>query len=76
MLDSEKLKMMVRMIARTRDEEIGCEDCFAQLDRFVDQLLDGKHPEEAMPLVEHHLNICNDCKEEFQALLDALQTGS
>lgn len=76
MLDSEKLKMMARMIARTRDEEIGCEDCFAQIDQFVDQLLEGKHPEEAMPLVEQHLHICNDCKEEFQALLDALQADA
>ncbi len=75
MIDTEKLKMMVRMIAETREEEIGCVDCYAQLDLFVDQLLEGKHPEEAMPLVEHHLNMCNDCQEEFKALLDALQTS-
>lgn len=76
MLDSEKLKQMVRMIANTRDKEIGCADCYAQLDLFVDQLLDGKHPEDAMPLVEHHLQMCGDCREEFQALLDALQANS
>ena len=61
------------MIAETREEEIGCVECFAQMDKFVDQLLEGKHPEEAMPLVEHHLNMCKDCQEEFQALLDALK---
>ena len=73
MLDSEQLKMMARMIARTREDEIGCSECFAQLDIFVDQLLEGKHPEEAMPLVEHHLNMCKDCHQEFKALLDAIQ---
>ena len=74
MLDSDQLKKMVRMIQETRDEEIGCEDCYTQVDAFVDQLLDGKHPEEAMPLVQHHLTICSDCMEEFQALLLALKT--
>lgn len=76
MLDSDQLKKMVRMIQETRDEEIGCEDCFTQVDQFVDQLLEGKHPQEAMPLVQQHLNICSDCREEFQALLLALKAES
>lgn len=76
MINSEKLKKLVRMIAETRDEEIGCEECYHELDKFVDQLLDGKHPEEAMPLVEHHLNMCGDCRQEFKALLEALEAST
>lgn len=75
MIDPEKIKRMVRMIAETREEEIGCEDCYREMDRFVDQVLDGKQPEEAMPLVEHHLNMCSDCRQEFEALLEALEAG-
>ena len=69
----EKLKQIVRMIARTREEEIGCEKCYAEMDRFVDMLIAGKKPEEAMPLVQHHLEMCGDCHEEFEALFEALR---
>ncbi|MDZ7680498.1 MAG: hypothetical protein U5J63_02020 [Fodinibius sp.] len=37
--------------------------------------LAGKSPEEAMPLVEEHLNRCHECQEEFQILLDALKAA-
>jgi len=36
----------------------------------VDQA--GKNAAEAMPLVQEHLDRCNDCREEFEALLAAL----
>lgn len=73
MVDSGLLTM-VKGILSTREDEIGCDKCFEELDRFVDLHLDGKRPEELMPLVEDHLNRCRDCKEEFEALLLALQT--
>lgn len=73
MIPIDKLKQMVRMIIETHDDEIGCMECYAELDRFVDLVLNGKQAEEALPLVQQHLNVCGDCKEEFQALLEALQ---
>jgi predicted anti-sigma-YlaC factor YlaD len=30
----------------------------------------------AMPLIEDHLNRCKGCREEFEALLDALRAVS
>ena len=74
MLNLEKLKDLVRKIAETREDEIGCEECYAELDRFVDYLLEGKNAEEVMPMVHHHLDMCRDCHEEFEALLSALDT--
>jgi hypothetical protein len=71
-LDPETLKRMVRGIATTHPHEIGCEECFQQLDRFVDMKLAGKNAAEAMPLVQDHLEQCDDCREEFEALLAAL----
>src|SRR3954451_21895141 len=72
--DREDLEKVVRMVSHTREEEIGCDECFEQLDRFVEMKLSGLHPEEAMPLVKDHLDKCGDCREEFEALLKALQT--
>lgn len=64
---------MVQMIAATRPDEIGCDECFEQLDCFAETVLAGKNAAEAMPLVQDHLNRCGDCREEFEALLTALR---
>lgn len=72
-LDLVTLKRMVRNIATTRPDEIGCDECFEQLDRFVELELVGKNAAEALPLVQDHLDRCSDCREEFEALLAALR---
>ncbi len=64
---------MVKEILTTTDDEIDCNECFVQLDQFVDMHLAGKSPAEALPLVQAHLTRCHDCREEFEALLLALQ---
>ena len=75
-LNAEVLKKMTRAIASTRDEEIGCDDCFEFVDIFVEAELQGKNPEEAMPLVKAHLNRCANCQDEFEARLDAIKATS
>jgi len=72
-LDIHLLKQMVRDIAVTRPEEIGCDTCFGRIDQYVELVLAGRSPSEAMPLVEHHLTVCKDCRDEFEALLTAVR---
>ena len=67
---------MVHGIVTTHHNELDCEQCFEQLDRFVEMTLAGKNAIEAMPLVEDHLQRCQDCREEFQALLASLRALS
>lgn len=68
------IQQMVQMVAATRPDEIGCDECFEQLDRFAEDVLAGKNAAEAMPLVQDHLDRCGDCREEFEALLAALRS--
>ncbi|MBL7163565.1 MAG: hypothetical protein ISS57_13270 [Anaerolineales bacterium] len=75
-LNVETLKKMARAIANTSNDEIGCDDCFEFIDIFVESELHGKNPAEAMHLVEEHLNHCMNCREEFEALLDAIKATS
>ncbi len=75
-LDPDLLKQMARGIATTRPDEIGCAECFRQMDQFVDMSLAGKDAAQAMPLVQDHLNRCGDCREEFEALLAAVSAAS
>ncbi len=73
MLDRDRLSSLVRLIATTRPDEIGCDECLEEVDRFVEMELAGLDAAEAMPLVQDHLDKCGSCREEFEALLRALR---
>lgn len=72
-VELDRLKKMVRTIVTSRPDEIGCDECFEQLDRFVEMRLAGEEIPEAMRLVQDHLERCDDCQEESEALLAALR---
>ncbi len=75
MWNPDDLDKLVRMIAETREEEIGCDECLERLDRFVEMELAGLDAAAAMPLVQDHLEKCGDCHEEFEMLLEALRAS-
>lgn len=75
-LTRELLKKMVASIAMTKEHELTCDECFEEIDKFAELKLAGKNPAEALPLVQDHLDRCKSCNEEFEALLDAIQSIS
>ncbi len=72
MLNPEDFGKLARALDMTGDEELACDECFEELDRFVEMKLAGLNAA-AMPLVQDHLDRCGDCREEYEALLDALR---
>lgn len=74
--DARELEKLVRGIAMTRSDEIACDECFERLDWFAETTIAGHGAAEAMPLVQHHLDRCDDCREEFEALLTALSVAA
>ena len=64
---------LVRVVAETREAEIGCDECFERLDSFAETELSGVEASAAMPLVGDHLEKCADCRSKFEALLTALR---
>jgi len=66
------LKKIIETIRSTSTGEIDCEECFQELDAYAERKLYGKNAAEAYPLVEDHLKKCKDCREEYEALLEAL----
>ena len=64
---------LLRSLARTEEHEISCEDVFAVLDQFVEAVRRGENPLLLMPLVRQHLEMCPDCREEYEALLRMVQ---
>lgn len=64
---------MVEAAKASDAPRLSCEECHDLLDAFAEMILAGKKPEEAMPLVEEHLNSCPCCHEEFDVLIEALR---
>ena len=73
MLTRDDVVKLVRVVAETREIEIGCDECFERLDSFAETELSGVDASAAMPLVRDHLDKCADCRSTFEALLRALR---
>ena len=73
MLKLDEVVKLVRVVAETREVEIGCDECFERLDSFAEAELSGVEARSVMPLVGDHLDKCEDCRSEFEALLTALR---
>jgi hypothetical protein len=72
-LGAAKVKKLVIQVLTTRTQEIDCDECLEMLDRFVEMTLQGREAAEALPLVQQHLQQCDCCREEFEALLSVLR---
>lgn len=53
-------------------EELTCEECFEQLDRYVELELSGREPNVAVPGMRSHLEGCPACREERDSLASLL----
>lgn len=67
------VQMLIEMVDKTMDVEFSCEDVYNILDQYTELVYRGEDYAELMPLVEHHIEICPDCREEFEALLRILE---
>lgn len=50
------------------ETELSCEECFAQLDRYVELSLVGAGADEQVPGMRAHLEGCQACEEDFRSL--------
>jgi hypothetical protein len=69
-----------RLLARllgSPGPEVTCEECFDNLDVYVEYELAGEDAEERVPGMRAHLEGCPACAEEYDSLreLIASQTG-
>jgi hypothetical protein len=50
------------------EPEVGCDECFEKLDRYVELELAGADADAAMPGMRAHLTGCSACREEHESL--------
>jgi hypothetical protein len=58
---------LVRLLG-TGEPELGCDDCFAELDRYVELRLRGRDADELVPGMRQHLLGCPACREDHDSL--------
>ncbi len=67
---------LLRMVENTDDVEIGCDEVFELLDRYVELEAQGGNVADLLPFVKKHLDRCRDCHEEYDALVRVLEATS
>ena len=62
----------LRRLLGPADPEVGCDECFEQIDRYVEAQLAGIDADAAVPGLHAHLNGCPACREEHESLVALL----
>jgi hypothetical protein len=63
----------LKRLLGSNEHEIGCDECFAQLDRYVELELAGAPVDELVPGLRAHLVGCPACAEEHESLRALLE---
>jgi hypothetical protein len=72
-LQDEVIVKFLQILENVRAEEMSCDEMFTRLDEFVEKEVQSHDAEKLMPLVREHLDMCPDCDEEYEALLNVLE---
>lgn len=75
-LSNEAVLKFLRILESVREEEASCDEVYAKIDEYVETEVDKKDAAQLMPLVREHLDLCPECCEEYEALLDVLEKTS
>ncbi len=65
---SERMQKVLTMLSNTQDVEMTCDEVFAVLDQFAELAARGEDVSQLMPLIQQHLDMCEDCREEYKVL--------
>jgi hypothetical protein len=67
-MERPDLKQALRPVLGPAEPEIGCDECFDELDRYVELELRGEDADAAVPGLRAHLSGCPACREEHESL--------
>ncbi|HUE98909.1 MAG TPA: hypothetical protein VMN99_06620 [Anaerolineales bacterium] len=75
-LPTETVLGFLHVLESVREEDAPCDEVYAKIDEYVEREVDKKDAAQLMPLVREHLDMCSECCEEYEALLDVLEKTS
>lgn len=68
--------LLIARLTGPAGPELSCEQCFEELDRYVELVLAGKDADRAVPGMRAHLEGCSACAEDRESLQAFLATGT
>lgn len=75
-LPNDAVVRFLRVLESVRAEDAPCDEVYAKIDEYVEREIDKKDAAQIMPLVREHLDMCSECCEEYEALLEILEKTS
>ena len=67
-MEEQHLEQTLARLLGPGEPELGCGECFAELDRYVELELAGADADAAVPGLRAHLAGCPACREEHESL--------
>ena len=65
-----QLLELLRIVAATDPRELNCEEFLARVGAYLEGLEQGSAPPPELSQVSRHLEVCPECHEEFEALVE------
>jgi hypothetical protein len=67
---NDERQRLIAALLGPGEPELTCEECFDQLDRYVDLELAGGAADELVPGMRAHLSGCPACRDDHLSLAD------
>jgi predicted anti-sigma-YlaC factor YlaD len=67
--EDDRQAIMTRLLGPS-GPEVSCEECFEQLDEYVELELAGANADRQLPGLSEHLQGCPACREDHESLRD------
>lgn len=61
-------RSLLKALLGPKGPELTCEECFSELDRYVELEISGADADAAVPGMRAHLEGCGACDEDHQSL--------
>jgi hypothetical protein len=72
-LPDELIENLIRSLEQIHDDDCTCDDVYAVVDQYAEAEIQSGDAARLMPLIKHHMEVCHNCCEEYEALLDILE---
>jgi hypothetical protein len=69
------VEQLIKSLQVTHEEECACDEFHDLMDQYAETDIRGEDAARLMPLLKNHLEICHECCEEYDALLNVLQAA-
>jgi hypothetical protein len=64
---------IIHLLAATQPDELTCDEVLRLMGACAEAELRGENHAQLVPLFERHIEMCADCREEFETLLRILR---